>query len=384
MIPGYAEVERDRLDNVDEEVVPFVDLRAQYRSIEGEIDGAIKGVLERGAFILGPNVEEFEREFAKFLGARHVIGCANGSDALEMVYRAWGIKPGDEVIVPANTWITTVSAATMYGARPVFVDTCEDFTIDVTAIERHITPRTKVIAAVHLYGMPANMGPIMDIAKRYNLRVLEDCAQAHGTLFSGRHVGTIGHAGTFSFYPSKNLGAYGDAGAIAVNDDETADLLRRLGNHGQKVKHDHRIEGRNSRLDEIQAAILRVKLRYLPSWVQARTAHSREYIERLSGLPLSLPSDPSWGTSSWHIFAVRHRDRDSLRIALAQNGIESNVHYPMALPLVPAYSHLGLTHRDVPVAYEQTNTVVALPMFAELSRRQIDKVASVVRKFIQS
>lgn len=363
--------------------IPFVDLRAQYRAIEDEIDAAIKGVLEGGTFILGPNVSAFEREFAQFIGAQHVLGCANGSDALEMVYKAWGIGPGDEVIVPANTWITTVSAATMYGATPVFVDTAVDFTIDVGAIERRITARTKVLVPVHLYGLPANMDAIMELAHRYNLRVLEDCAQAHGTYYNGKHVGTIGDAGTFSFYPGKNLGAYGDAGAIAVNDDETAELLRRIGNHGQLVKHDHRMEGRNSRLDELQAAILRVKLRHLPDWLKARTKNAQYYVEGLSDLPLGLPTVPDYARPSWHIFAVRHPRRDALRATLAREQIESNVHYPVALPLVPAYKYLGVTPAIVPIAHEQTQTVAALPMYAELTFGQIDRVCDVVRSFVQ-
>lgn len=363
--------------------IPFVDLKAQYHALKHEITPAIEQVLEAANYILGPNVDAFEREFADFVGSSHAVACANGSDALEMVFRAWGIGPDDEVIVPANTWITSVSSATMYGARPVFADTHPDtFTIDPADIERKITARTKAIVAVHLYGMPADMDAIMQIAQSRNIRVLEDCAQSHGARHHGRHVGTIGEASTWSFYPGKNLGAYGDAGAIIVNDAAEAELLHRIGNHGQLVKHDHRMEGRNSRLDEIQAAILRVKLRRLGDWVEARRRHAKRYMEQLAGLPLTLPVIPTFAEPSWHIFAIRVKDRDGLRAALASEQIETNVHYPVALPFVPAYAYLNPSPDDFPVAREQTANVVALPMYAELTNEQIDRVCAAVRRFL--
>lgn len=364
------------------ELIPFVDLKAQYRALKPEIDRCISQVLEAAVFILGPNVAAFEREFASYIGAEHVIGCANGSDALELVFRAWQVGPGDEVLIPANTWITSASSATMYGATPVFVDTDPRyFTIDVGKIEEKITSRTRAIVPVHLYGMPADMRAIMGIARRHGLKVLEDCAQGHGVRYDGHHVGTFGDAATFSFYPGKNLGAYGDGGAIATNDDELAALLRRLGNHGQEVKHDHRIEGRNSRLDELQAAILRVKLQHLPEWVNARRRRASQYLERLAGLPLALPQLPPCAEPSWHIFAVRTPQRDALRAALRAENIETNVHYPVALPLVPAYSHLGGTPAQFPVAHEQTSTVTALPMYAELTEAMVDRVCDVIVRF---
>lgn len=365
-------------------MIPFVDLRAQYAALRSEIRGCIDAVLEDGVFILGPNVEAFEREFAAYIDAPQVVGCANGSDALEMVVRAWRLGPGDEVLVPANTWITTASAATTAGATPVFVDTDPaTYTIDPRRIEEKITSRTKAIAVVHLYGLAADLDAILHIARAHGLRVLEDCAQAQGTRFRDRHVGTFGDASTFSFYPGKNLGAYGDAGAIATRDAGVAELVRRIGNHGQLVKHDHRMEGRNSRLDELQAAILRVKLARLAEWVAARQRHAQRYLAQLRGLPLTLPVVPDYADHAWHIFAVRTPERDALRAALAAQGIETNVHYPVALPLVPAYAHLGGRASDYPVAHEQTSTVMALPMYPELTDDLIDHVCAAVRRFFR-
>ena len=364
--------------------IPFLDLKAQYCALQGEMTVAIRGVLEEANFILGPNVHSFEREFADFVGAPHVVGCANGSDALEMVFRAWSVGPGDEVIVPANTWITSVSSATMYGATPVFADTLPDsYTLDPADVERKITPRTKAIVAVHLYGIPADMHTLLQLARPRGIRVLEDCAQAHGARIGGQHVGTFGDAATFSFYPGKNLGAYGDAGAIAVSDGDHAELLRRIGNHGQLVKHDHRMEGRNSRLDELQAAILRVKLRYLDEWIDARRRHAQRYLAQLRGLPVTLPVAPPGTQPSWHIFPIRVHDRNGLRAALTTEQIETNVHYPVALPFVPAYAHLGHTPGDFPVARDQTSHVVALPMYAELTNEQIDRVCDAVKRFVE-
>ena len=360
--------------------VPFVDLKAQYQSLRDDIGVAINHVFEGGVYANGPNVTAFEREFADYVGTPNAIGCANGSDALELVFRSWGTRAGDEIIVPANAWITAVSSATMYGAKPVFVDVDEHTgTLDPVDVERKITFRTKAIVVVHTFGVPADMDAILRVARPRGIRVLEDCAQSLGARIDGHQVGTIGAAATFSFRPDKTLGAYGDGGAIVVNRDEDAELLRRIGHSGQAFENDHRMEGRNSRLDELQAAVLRVKLRHLDDWVDARRRHAARYRAQLAGLPLTLPTVPKFAEPSWQIFAIRVEHRDGLREALAREQIETHVHYPVALPFVPAYAYLRHTPEQFPVAYARQSTLVSLPMYAELSDEQIDHVCAVVR-----
>ncbi len=363
--------------------IPFVDLQAQYASLRHDIDAAIRGVLEAGTFILGPNVSAFEREFADFVGAPHAIGCGNGSDALEMVLRAWGARAGDEIIVPANSWIAAVTSSTLYGAKPVFADTdAQTYTIDPVDVERKITFRTKAIVVSHLYGMPADMDAILRVARPRGIKVLEDCTQAHGARVDGHRVGTFGTAATFSFHPEQNLGAYGDAGAVVVNRDDDADLLRRIGNAGRLADDDYRIEGRNSRLDELQATILRVKLRHLDHWVEARQRHATRYLSQLAGLPLTLPRVPPYAEPAWHSFSILCPKRDGLREALAREGIETRVHAPVALPFLPPFAHMRHLPEHFPAAHAHAETVVSLPMYAELTDVQIDRVCEATRQFL--
>ena len=363
--------------------IPFVDLRAQYESLKEELQGAIQGVLERSDYVRGAEVTRFEEEFAEFVGARHCISCGNGSDAIELILEAWNIGPGDEVIVPAITWITTASAASRRGAKVVFVDLDPQYyTMDLSKVAAAITPRTKVVIPVHLYGLPVEMDGLLALTRPLGIRVLEDCAHAHGARYKGRRVGAFGNAAAFSFYPGKNLGAYGDAGAITTEDDKLAVLLRRLGNHGTLAKHDHEIEGRNSRLDTLQAAILRVKLRHLQRWVELRRQHAQSYIEILRGASLQVPVWPAHSEHAFHVFAIQISGRDELREHLKQGGIESNIHYPVPLPLVPAYmAKQRATAEEFPVAFAQSQRLVSLPMFPELTRPVIQRVCDEVKRF---
>ncbi len=363
--------------------IPFVDLRAQYGVLREDLREAIDGVLAAGTYILGPNVSAFEHEFADFVGAPHAIGCGNGGDALEMVMRLWGARAGDEIIVPANSWIATASAATMYGAKPVFADTdARTFTIDPADVERKITFRTKAIVVSHLYGMPADMDALLRVARPRGIRVLEDCTQAHGARVDGHRVGTFGTAATFSFHPEQNLGAYGDAGAIVVNRDDDAETLRRIGNGGRLAEDDFRIEGRNSRLDELQAAILRVKLRRLDDWVEARQRHAARYLAQLADLSLTLPFVPGYAEPVWHSFVVLIGNRDGARHALAGEQIETRVPYPVALPFLPPFAHMRHTQDQFPVAHAHANAALSLPMYAELTDAQVDRVCDALRRFL--
>jgi dTDP-4-amino-4,6-dideoxygalactose transaminase len=357
--------------------IPFVDLHAQYLSIQGEIDAAIAGVLAETAFIGGRHVRAFEESFASFVGRRHCIGCANGTDSLEILLQALGIGPGDEVIVPANSWISTSEAVSAVGALPVFADSLPGlYTIDVGHAARLVTPRTRAIIPVHLYGLPADMDAVMELAGRHGLKVVEDCAQAHGATYRGRCVGSIGDAGSFSFYPGKNLGAYGDAGCMVTDDDELATRARMLANHGRLGKHDHALEGRNSRLDGLQAAILLAKLPHLPAWTEARRSRAAHYRERLAGCRVELPREPAGSTHVYHLFVVQLEGRDRVREALCQDAIETGIHYPIPLPLLKAYAARGFTPGDFPVAAPQAGRILSLPIFPELAEEQIDRICA--------
>lgn len=363
--------------------VPFADLYAQYLSIQAEMDAAIAEVIRQSAFIRGPFVERFEQQFAKAVDATHCVSCANGTDALYIAMIALGIKPGDEVIAPAHSWISTTETITQAGGKVVFCDTSDaSFTIDPARIESLVTPRTVGIVPVHLYGQPADMDPIMAIASRHKLWVLEDCAQAHLARYKGRQVGSFGHAASFSFYPGKNLGAMGDAGAIVTNDAALARRMAMFARHGGLTKGDHQIEGINSRLDGLQAAVLSVKLPHLPSWTARRQEIARAYAERLSGAPgLTLPEVVDGREHVWHLYVVRHARRDDLARHLASLGIQTVVNYPVALPFVPAYSRLEHRPEDFPVAHRHQSQILSLPMFPEIRADQIDAVARAVRGF---
>jgi dTDP-4-amino-4,6-dideoxygalactose transaminase len=367
--------------------VPFVDLKAQYGSLKGEIDAAIAKVIEQTAFVGGPFVQEFEEIFAAFCGAKHCIGVGNGTDAIFLALKALGIGPGDEVITAANSFIATAEAVGMAGARVVFADIDpRSYTIDVNQIETRITPRTRAIIPVHLYGQPAEMEPLVAIARRHGLKVIEDCAQAHGAEYRGRRVGTFGDAACFSFYPGKNLGAYGDAGAVVTSEDALASAVRMIANHGSLVKYHHKREGVNSRLDGIQAAVLSVKLNHLASWTESRRQHAARYRERLQGLDLQNPVEPDHMRAVYHLYVIRidARRRPGLQEYLRRNGVATAIHYPIALPNTEAYAHLGYRESDFPAATAASNEILSLPMFPELSPDQIDHVTSTIQNYLSN
>lgn len=360
--------------------IPFVDLKLQYEQHREALDAAMASVIERTAFIGTSGnefVQRFEADFAAFAGTKHCVGCANGTDALEILLKAAGIGPGDEVLVPALTWISTAEAASSIGARPVFVDVDPDTnTIDPADLERRVTSRTRAVIPVHLYGLPADMDAVMAFAERHGLFVLEDCAQAHGALFRGRKVGTIGNAGSFSFFPGKNLGAYGDAGGIITNHDALAARARMITQHGQSGrKFQHDCEGRNSRLDGIQAAVLGVKLPHLQDWTEARIRVAARYRELLDGSGLELPDCPEERRHVYHLFAVRVAERDRVREALAGKGIATGLQYPTALPFLDAYADRRPDPEDFPVARRQARMVLTLPIYPEITEDQIAYVA---------
>lgn len=355
--------------------VPFVDLKQQYQNLKSEIDAAIAAVIDDTAFISGQYAQKFEQDFAAFLGIPHVMSCANGTDSLEILLAAFGIGHGHEVIVPANSWISTSESVTTAGAKVVFVDSDPlSYTINVNLIEEKITPQTKAIIPVHLYGCPADMDPILEIARKHQLIVIEDCAQAHGATYNGRKAGTMGHASSFSFYPGKNLGAYGDAGCMATADDNIAMRARMIANHGRLGKHDHGLEGRNSRLDGMQAAILSSKLPYLESWTEARIRHAHLYNRLLAGSGLQLPQIPENSRHVFHLYVTKVKKRDAVQDHLKVNGIETGIHYPIALPLLKAYAYQENKPDDFPVASGQMNELISLPMYAELTDEQIHYV----------
>lgn len=356
--------------------VPFVDLRAQYESIKGEIDATIHNVLDNTAFIGGREHSELRKEFAAYCDTSACALVGNGTDAIYLALRALGIGAGDEVITVSHTFIGTVEPITMAGATPVFVDVHEDLmVINEDLIEAAITPRTKAIIPVHLYGQPCNMDKIIEIATRRDLRVIEDAAQAHGARWNGQRVGSIGDLGCFSFYPGKNLGAYGDGGAVVGADDELVERVQMLANHGRKDKYLHQIEGVNSRLDGLQAAVLRVKLRHLDSWNELRAKNAAEYSARLAGQPhLTPPRLHELGDSVWHLFVVKTEDRDGLSATLKSNGVSSGIHYPVPLHQQPAYEYLRLPESSLPVTEKIAKEILSLPMFPELTPEVISQV----------
>ena len=363
--------------------VPFVDLQQQYQNIKPEIDKAIADVISETAFISGKYAHAFEESFAKYLGIKHVMSCANGTDSLEILLQAMGIGANDEVIVPANSWISTSESVTTIGAKVVFVD-CDSKTntIDVDLIESKITSKTKAIIPVHLYGCPAKMDEIMALSAKYNLKVIEDCAQSHGAKYKGKTIGTIGHASSFSFYPGKNLGAYGDAGCMATNDDTIATKARMIANHGRLGKHDHGIEGRNSRLDGLQGAILSAKLPHLNDWTNARIKHAELYNNLLKDTGIPLPNFPDYGTHVFHLYVIKVENREAVQEKLKEKGIETGIHYPIALPLLKAYEYLGHKPSDFPVASHQMSRLLSLPMYAELTDEQINYVCDTLKSVI--
>jgi len=367
--------------------IPFVDLKAQYDSIKQEIDDAIAKVISQTAFIGGPFVKEFEEAFARYCGTDHCVGVANGTDALFIALKALGIGPGDEVITVANSFIATSEAIKMAGAQVVFVD-CDSntYNIDVTLIEAKITDKTKAIIPVHLYGQPADMDPIVALAKKYNLRIIGDAAQAHGALYKGRKIATYADITCYSFYPGKNLGAYGDGGALVTANQEWAIAARMFANHGRTKKYDHDLEGVNSRLDGIQAAVLTVKLRHIEQWTESRRRNAYGYNEALKGAGVVTPKELDGVRAVYHLYVVRvpADRREQIQDLLKAVGIDTGIHYPIALPYLNAYRHLGHQIPNFPVALKASQEIVSLPMFPELTEPQIEYVAREISRVIGS
>jgi dTDP-4-amino-4,6-dideoxygalactose transaminase len=359
--------------------IPFVDLHAQYLEIKGEIDEAISSVIRESAFIRSRFVTNFEQEFAEAVGVKHCVSCANGTDAIYILMKGLGVNPGDEVITTAHSWISTSETISQAGGQVVFCDTdAETFTIDPLTIEAKITPRTVGIIPVHLYGQPADMDPILEIAMRHGLWVIEDCAQAHMAEYKGRKVGTMGTAASFSFYPGKNLGAMGDAGALVTNDTSLAEWCELYARHGGKGEH--RIEGINSRLDGLQAAILSVKLPYLDAWTKARRSIAQKYNALLgSHEGIRVPGVADDRTHVYHLYVIRTENRDVLQQYLGDSGIATMLNYPKALPLYPAYAHLGHSPRDFPNAHYNQSRILSIPIYPEMTEAMVHHVASAVR-----
>lgn len=362
-------------------MIPFLDLGAAYRELKTDIDAAVQRVLDSGWYILGPEVEAFEAEWADYCGAAHCVGVANGLDALILALRALGVGEGDEVIVPSNTYIATWLAVTAVGGRPVPVEPdAATHNIDPARISAAITPATKAILPVHLYGQPADIDAILELARSRGLRVIEDAAQAHGATYKGRRIGGHGDIVCWSFYPGKNLGAMGDAGAITTNDAGLADQIRVLRNYGSRQKYVNEVEGVNSRLDPVQAAVLRAKLSFLDEWTARRRAIADIYAEGLKGLGLTLPEVPIWADPVWHLYVVQSKDRGGLQKRLAHAGVGTLIHYPIPPHMQAAYQRLGFDSEDFPIARRLAESVLSLPIGPHLSTEGVRSVVLAVQK----
>jgi len=364
-------------------LIPLVDLHAQYQSIKPEIMAAIEDVLESMQLFLGPQSQAFEHEFARYCGCRYGVALSTGTDALALALRACKIGPGDEVITVANTFIATVEAIALVGATPVFVDIDpETYTMDWRQLEQVLTSRTRAILPVHLYGHPADMQPVLDFARSHGLRVIEDASQAHGATYKGQRVGSMGDIGCFSLYFSKNLGAFGEAGICVTDDSTLAESLRKLRDHGSLLRYHHEVLGVNARMDEIQAAVLRVKLRYLEQWNAARQAHANFSTEHLQGVVETVPVVRPWAGHVYYVYVVQVRERDHLRKVLEQEGIATGIHYPTPIHLQPACAHYGYVRGMLPVTEAVTEHIVSLPMYPELTTEQLQAVVNAVKKSI--
>lgn len=362
--------------------IPFVTFEKMHQEIRQELDDAVVRVLHSNRFIRGTEVERFEKEFAGYCHAGYCVGCGNGLDALYLILRAYGIGTGDEVIVPSNTFIATALAVTYTGAAPVFVEPdSAAYTIEPGAIEEKVTGKTKAIIAVHLYGQPADMDPVIEIAGKYKLKVVEDAAQAHGATYKGRIVGSLGDAAGFSFYPGKNLGAAGDAGAVVTDDEELAQKVRALANYGSDYKYHHIYQGNNSRLDEMQAAVLSVKLDHLDRWNADRNRTARRYLKEITNKKVILPHIVRNSSHVWHIFAVRIQEREAFKQYLADRGIETNIHYPIAIHMQEAYKGLNIKKGELPLAEEIAATEISLPMYYGMTDDEISYVVDAVNSF---
>lgn len=365
-------------------IIPLVNLKAQYQIIKSEVNSAIKNVLESTHFILGEKVENFEQKFAKFSGTKYAVGVASGLNALELGMRALGIGEGDEVITPTNSFIASSSAISFTGAKPVLVD-CEEnsFNINPKKIEEKITKKTKAIMPVHLYGRPADMDPILKIAKEHSLVVIEDACQAHGASYKGKKVGSIGVFGAFSFYPGKNLGGYGDGGIVTTNNEKLAQTIRSMRNYGQTQKYHHEYLAWNSRLDTIQAAVLLVKLKYLDKWNKARRKIAENYNKLLKNLPVITPQIPKDSEHVFHLYIIRTKKRDALAKFLKKHVISTGLHYPIPIHLQKAYSKLGYKKGDFPVSERLSKEILSLPMYPELKESQIEFICKTIKEFFK-
>ena len=360
--------------------IPFVDLKAQYLSIKDEIDSAIQNVIDNTAFIMGGDVKEFEKEFAEFCDAKYAISVSSGTSALHLALVACGVGRGDEVITVPNTFIATAESITHAGAKPVFVDIDENsYNINPDLIEKAVTDKIKAIIAVHLFGQPADMDVVNEVAQKHNLAVIEDAAQAHGAEYKDKVVGTLGKVACFSFYPAKNLGAYGDAGMVVTDDGEIAERVTLLRNHGRTEKYQHLIEGYNYRMDTIQAAVLRVKLRHLKKWTEKRRNNAKLYDQLLEDSSVITPKEMDYAKHVYHLYVIRTEKRDELQHALKEAGVATGLHYPIPLHLQPPYKYLGYKEGDFPVTEKLANEGLSLPMFAELTEAEIEKIAQVIK-----
>ncbi len=365
-------------------MIPFIDLKKQYLSIQKEIDQAIRNVIESGQFVGGEWVSLFETQFAAYQQVKYCVGVGNGTDALEIAIEALNLPKGSEIIVPANTFVASSEAVTRSGHRVVFCDCyVNNFTISIESIRKKITAKTGAILVVHLYGHPCNMDEIIALSDHNNLKIIEDCAQAHGAEYKNRRVGGIGHIGTFSFYPGKNLGAYGDAGAIVTNDNNLAKRCRMIANHGRMHKYEHQIEGRNSRLDSLQAAILSSKLKYLDDWTNKRIAIAAHYYDQLTGLAgISLPVCESWAKHVYHLFVIKVNDRDALFDYLKAKKIEVSIHYPVALPKLEAYRYLKQFNEPL-LANDLACKLLSLPIGEHMDAAQVDTISTAIQEYLE-
>lgn len=363
--------------------IPFVDLSAQYNSIKSEIDVAIKNVIDNTAFIGGKPVNQFEENFLKEYGVKNCISVGNGTDSLYIIMKMLGIGNGDEVITVANSWISSSETISQTGAKPVFVDIHPDYySMDEILLEKAVTKKTKALIAVHLQGQMCDIASIKAICDKHQIYLIEDCAQSHFSEFEGKLAGTFGVAGSFSFYPGKNLGAYGDAGCIITDDDKLASKFRMFARHGALKKHQHQIEGINSRMDGIQAAVLNAKLAYIHQWTEARITHAELYNKYLSNIPqVVIPAVRPNTKHSFHLYVIRAKERDRLQEYLKKEGIETAIHYPTALPNLPAYNYLALTKNDFPVATKYQSEILSLPMYPELTESMIRYVGDKIKLF---
>lgn len=363
--------------------IPFVDLKSQYETIKDEVNQAIGGVLTRTDFILGQAVTDFEENFAQYCEVSHAVGVDSGYSALELILRAYEIGPGDEVITAANTFVATALAISTVGAKPVLVDADPDtYNLDPTQLEAAITKKTRAILPVHLYGHPADMDSILSVAHTHNLLVFEDACQAHGARYKGRRAGSLGDAAAFSFYPGKNLGAYGDGGAVVTNNPAVAHRVRLLRNLGQRAKYDHQIKGYNHRLDTLQAAVLGVKLPYMDQWNASRRQAAALYDELLADLPIISPPVANWAEPVYHLYVVRLENRDALQTHLTEAGIASGMHYPVPIHMQASYQELGYKQGDFPVTEKLAGEILSLPIFPELNSEKVHYVVSAIREFV--